>query len=77
MLNNSAGLDGGALGLMTGSIITVEDEGCSTNCDLSRVGDGFCDPSCMNRGCNWYDSLKHSTCYNGNFDSNDSAAELF
>ncbi len=57
MLNNSAELDGGALSLSNGGIVAVEDEGCSSSCDLSRAGDGFCDPSCMNRGCNWYGTL--------------------
>ncbi len=58
MLNNSATLDGGALSLMGGSVLVVEDEGCSASCDLSRAGDGLCDPSCMSRGCNWYGTVE-------------------
>ncbi len=54
MLNNSAALDGGGLSLMGGSTLAIEDEGCSTSCDLSRAGNGVCDPSCMSRACNWY-----------------------
>jgi hypothetical protein len=61
MLNNSAELDGGALSLSNGGILTVENEGCSSSCDLSRAGDGICDPSCMSRGCNWYASFVTST----------------
>jgi hypothetical protein len=54
MQNNSAALDGGGLNLLGGSSLAIDDEGCSSSCDLSRAGDGVCDPSCMSRGCNWY-----------------------
>ncbi len=66
MINNSAALDGGALSLMGGSIIAVMDEGCSSSCDLSRAGDGMCDPACMSRGCNWYCFLYGSAFRNMN-----------
>jgi predicted outer membrane repeat protein len=54
LLNNSAALDGGAISLEAGSVLTVLDEGCPASiCDSLSRGNGQCDPECMTRACNW------------------------
>jgi hypothetical protein len=52
-VNNSAGLDGGAMSLDEWGSLQVEDEGCETDACESLRGNGRCDPECMSRGCNW------------------------
>lgn len=50
---NEAGLDGGAIALLSGASLVLSHEECSTSCDKIKKADGTCNPECMSRACNW------------------------
>jgi hypothetical protein len=53
IVNNSAQLDGGGVGMVKGSVFLLLDEGCANTCEPHWRGNNICDPPCLTRGCNW------------------------
>ena len=55
IVNNSAQLDGGGVGMVEGSVFLLLDEGCANTCKPDWRGNNICDLPCLTRGCNWCD----------------------
>ena len=53
--HNDAGSNGGAVALLSGASIAVEELACDSDCVEAKRGDGNCDPSCLSSACNWDD----------------------
>ena len=53
VVHNVAGLNGGAVALLSGARISAHDEPCSSACLESSRGNGICNPECLTSACNW------------------------
>ena len=51
---NRASIDGGGLAFEEGGSLLLAPEGCPSTCLPSKIGDGVCDASCLQRACNWW-----------------------